>query len=143
MVLSAGVFGSRMFNARVPSPELITDSNPGYHDNRTMPSPGLKNSTAPWQYRNGDDDPSHVEDHSTAAVTDALLPASSSSQAPPTRAHSTPHDWLPSVTSVSTSWSTSSAAVPESGMSHMAQKAETLAILARILGTRLDQFNQC
>ncbi|XP_056881881.1 atrial natriuretic peptide-converting enzyme isoform X2 [Takifugu flavidus] len=112
VLVLTGVLGSGMFNARVPSPELIADPNPGYHGNSTVP---LENSTSPWQHRPRDHDPRPVEGHSTAAPTTSLPPHTSSSQAPPTPPHTTPRDWLLSVTSMSTSWSTSPPPVPESG----------------------------
>ena len=92
-----------MLDSRVPTAELLADSHPGYHDNRTVPTPGLETSTSLWQSH---DDP-------TRAVETASTP--SSSQAPPTPSHTAPPDWLTSVASVSTLWSTSSTPAPQSG----------------------------
>lgn len=125
---SAGIFGSSLLDSSpLPSPEPIADSDPGYHGNSTNPSPSVQteNITATQRNHSGDD-VTHGRDHSTPAATTSVRPASTSSQAPPTQPYTKPPDWLASVTSLSTTWPTSTTAAPDSGITYTGQEAAGL-----------------
>lgn len=118
-----GIFGSSLLDSSpLPSPEPISDSSPGYHDNSTTPSLSseTENATTTASYRNRSDggDITHGGSSTPAATTagtSASVSPTSTSQAPPTQASTKPPDWLTSVTSLSTAWPTSTTAGSDAG----------------------------
>ncbi|XP_029986017.1 atrial natriuretic peptide-converting enzyme isoform X2 [Sphaeramia orbicularis] len=111
-LILTGIFSSGVLNsAPLPSPKPMSDTDPGYHDNRTSPSSSspfaaTENATSDAPTRG----PAHTQS-TPAAVTETA-----SSQATPTQVFTEPPpDWLTSVTSLSTAWPISTTAAPDTG----------------------------
>lgn len=107
----SGMFGSSLLDSSpLPSPEPVADSDLGYHGNSTSPSSSSEGGGTTTLPR------SDGHERSTAAASAPPPDSSSTSQAPPTQPYTTPPDWLTSVTSLSTTWPTSTIpAAPDTG----------------------------
>lgn len=124
----AGIFGSSLVDfSPLPTPSPLADSDTGYQDNSTNPSPSIPTeSTTATQRNHSDNDVTRGRDHSTAVATNSIRSHAASTEAPPTQRYTVSPDWLASVTSLSTAWPMSTTAAPDSGISRTGQETAVL-----------------
>lgn len=126
----AGIFGSSLVDfSPLPTPSPLADSDTGYQDNSTTPPPSIPTeNTSAAQQNHSNDDVTRGRNHGAGVATSGVRSDAVSTEAPPIQHYTLSPDWLASVTSLSTPWPMSTAAVPDSGISRAGQEAAELHV---------------